>query len=95
MGIEKKYQYFTIIQAFYAFSLIFSYPLQLYPVYDVVKSNRYVKKWIDVNPKSKFRHYFPRFVITGFIFLISYFVPKFSSFLNLIGGLCGTGTIIN
>ena len=90
MGIEKEASYFIYFQAFYALALILTYPLQIYPVVMVLEMNRWVKPFINKNPKNKLRKYLPRFGLTAVIFFIAFLVPKFSTFLNFVGSFSGT-----
>jgi len=45
LGLEKKRSYFLLLSALYAVNMIFSYPVQFYPIIDVLNKLKIDKKY--------------------------------------------------
>lgn len=83
MGLERERSYFLIFSALYAVNMIFSYPVQFYPIIDTIN-----KINVHYNISDKYR-YILRFITTAIIFSIAFAVPKFGVMLNLVGAFSG------
>ena len=61
----------------------------MFPAINIIENINFVKNFID-KENRKYMKYAPRFVITLIIFVMASIIPKFSTFLNLIGSFSGT-----
>lgn len=79
IDLEKQRKYFLAFQTMYSINLIFSYPLQFYPIIDRIN---------QIQIRSKYK-YCIRVVVTIFIALFALAIPKFSTMLNFTGSIAG------
>ncbi len=79
IGLEEKRAYFLLFQSLYAINLVFSYPLQFFPIMDNIKKMKI----------SQNMQYCLRIVITFLIAGFAFLIPKFSTLLNLTGAFAG------
>ncbi|EGR27997.1 transmembrane amino acid transporter protein, putative [Ichthyophthirius multifiliis] len=92
--------FFNFVQLCYCVALIFSYPLQIFPLVDVKNQYIYVNENYqenndldNINQKKiqyEIKSVFVRVFFTLFIFLSALLLNKVSIFINLIGSVCGT-----
>ncbi len=88
MDLDKIQSFFYIFQAFFAVALILSYPLQFYPVVILIEDCAYFKKIVK-DKNYKLKTYSVRIMLTLIIFALSFAIPKFASFINLVGAFAG------
>ena len=88
MDLEKIQSFFYIFQTMYAIALILSYPLQFYPIVILIEDSAYFKK-IVLEKHYKLKTYSVRIMLTLIIFALSFAIPKFASFINLVGAFAG------
>ncbi|KRX08332.1 hypothetical protein PPERSA_01793 [Pseudocohnilembus persalinus] len=83
--------YVQMFQILYAIALILSYPLQLLPSYQIMEASSSIKNYIKRDTQNwKLRRFFFRCLITVFICISAFVIPRFAVFLNLIGSIAGT-----
>lgn len=87
--LEKIQSFFYIFQTFYAIALILSYPIQFYPLIIIIEDNFYLRRYITTKGAFNWKRYLVRFILTLIIFVLAFAIPKFASFLNLIGAFAG------
>jgi len=87
--LEKIQSFFYIFQTFYAVALILSYPIQFYPLVIILEDNYVINKYITTKGKYNWKRYVVRFIVTLIIFVLAFAIPKFASFLNLVGAFAG------
>jgi solute carrier family 36 (proton-coupled amino acid transporter) len=89
LNLQRERNYFLLFQILYALALVFSYPVQLYPIIQIIEKTRHFQNFI-LGPKNTFiRRLSFRFFLSVFVFLMAFLIPKFSAFINLIGAFCG------
>ena len=82
----------SLIQIFYCFGLLGSYPMQAFPVYEILVRSAWYKSWRRCF-KCRLgwtKTYLVRTLLVLFTFVIAVSVPKFGLFVNLLGALSGT-----
>ena len=91
MDLEKIQSFFYIFQSFYAIALILSYPIQFYPLVIIMEDVPMLKQFIKKKPGDRinYKRYLIRLVLTLIIFALAFAIPKFASFLNLVGAFAG------
>lgn len=89
MDLQKIQSFFYIFQTFYAVALILSYPLQFFPLVIIIEDINIINRVIKTNDGYNNKRYLVRFFLTLIIFALAFLVPKFASFLNLIGAFAG------
>lgn len=82
----------SMIQIFYCFGLMGSYPIQMFPVFQILERANWYKRWQYL---CKWRlgwtkTYLMRTVCAILTLLIAISIPKFGLFVNLIGAMAGT-----
>jgi proton-coupled amino acid transporter len=82
----------SLIQIFYCFGLLGSYPMQAFPVFEIIERSMWYKKWRNC---FKWRlgwtkNYLMRTIAVLLTFVIAVSVPKFGLFVNLMGAMSGT-----
>ena len=82
----------SLIQIFYCFGLLGSYPMQAFPVFEIIERSTWYKKWRNC---FKWRlgwtkNYLMRMIAVLLTFVIAVSVPKFGLFVNLMGAMSGT-----
>lgn len=83
----KEYTYILILEIFYAISIFFSNPINLFPIYESVYNSKRIKETLENASKNKrfFIRYLIRVFITLFCFFVCLFLPNFIQFISFIG----------
>jgi proton-coupled amino acid transporter len=82
----------SLIQIFYCFGLLGSYPMQAFPVFEIIERSARYKNWRNCF-KCRLgwtKTYLVRTLSVLFTFIIAVSVPKFGLFVNLLGAMSGT-----
>lgn len=84
--------FYLTIQVLYAFALIFTYPLAMYPALQILETYATIRKFVTgpENQPMQYRRYILRNIVNVFVFLIAFSLPSFGLFINLIGSLVYT-----
>jgi len=82
----------SIIQIFYCFGLMGSFPMQTFPVFEIIERAKSYKNWafFERLGLSNLKRFICRAVIVIFCAILAVTVPKFGLFLNLLGAFSGT-----
>ena len=79
---------YLLIQILYAVSVLFTYPIQLFPAIRIIENSAIMKnKLFFDNGRNRNRvlRYGLRFLVIGLVFLVAYLAKSFHLFLNLLG----------
>ena len=76
------------VQGLYALALVFSYPLQLQALFEVLENIPYVKNLLNIHKTNWFYKNIVRIMVSFLIFPLGIFIRKFADFINLLGALC-------
>jgi len=84
-GKEQKFIFF--LEILYAVAIFFSYPLNLFPVYDVLQNMKCIKKYFTTDDRlyNRKNRRILRVIVLFFMYIICFIGPDLVHFIGFIG----------